>query len=896
MALGDSGITSYARRLATLLKLDEKRDPGGEIAGAVLLRAFPTHVTTAEAMSTLTPALASKASGLFKQFWSQSFLQSIPPARADRLTALTTLRERLQSALSDGTESQLSVDALNRHQLAVTMAHVFGVFVELVRREAADTRHAIGDLGPLVELATQWANQFGRTDLLTPLDLVYQASVPLRRELLDWWLKDKEAASHIDLWDVPMLHRKVIAEDFGLLADACVTYTSKPGVASALFQRLAYLASEFPSSDHVERLRSLAFGSKVLARNWARVRHCKLDSPVAAGRQHVRKMEAQRERQLEARRQVVQGSVEQMRSGDSNALLSVCWEFGSGFSLQAAAIALKSVSDHHGEAVGTAADEGLRRAWSTFADASLLWPAAPADGSNGTPMSSRAIVAGLGFQLAVAPDDDLQGLSDPQVECVLWLSLHCDGGWLPTFVRAWTARPSVVWHRLRELLQRECDNPRIVPAVLWGRLAVTDGLPKDLVEQLVAHAEQFPLPGHASARRHMYALLWRHRSAADLAARFLPHLRADVAANWAAPASPPAEFESNAMSAFAMAWLLEPALIVTYGPAVFVGKRHRAHVLGFVSALEHIMSPGSLAIFGWDPAVSLEHYAELAPNLFFEGSSVPQQADPADLDIPAELVLDARNRLMHHLAAAPAHQAQAWFARWRNDARFGDLRDWMSSFHAAATRRIADAQWQPLTREQCDAVLLRKASLVRSLADVVLHLEDLLDNRVAPAFRTDHALTPLLWGKKGVARRHEDETALQTVLYNAIRTHAKQVPMVGAREPEQFDAKKPDLRLSFVLDTGATVDVPIEIKWSDNAGLWEAPRDQLHGKYMLDPNVRHGLFLVGWAGSDAVARGPRPPPATPEELRASLQAAADLATAGTDKSIKVHVVDVSVPA
>lgn len=886
IALGDGGVTKFASRLTALLALDEKRDPGAQIAGAVLLRAFPTHITTAQAMSTLTLALASKASGLFKQFWSHSFLQSIPASRTDRLTALATLRVRLQTVQGDGSESQLSDDALNRHQLSITMAHVFGVFVELVRREAADSRHAVVELGPLVVLATEWANQFGRTDLMAPLDLVYQASVPLRRELLVWWLKDKEALSHVDMWEVPMLGKEAIAEDFGLLADACAAYTSKPVVASALFARLAYLAYELPATGQVERLRGLAFGSRALARDWARARRWSLrKSPVEVSGQHVREIEAQRERHLEARKRAVHDRVERLRAGDIDALLDVCWEFGSAFDQQAAAIALKGASEQYGDSVGVAVNEGLRRAWSTLADASPLWPAA-------TP--SAGIVAGLGFQVAVAPDDDLRALSDAQIECVLWLSLQYSGEWFPTFLRAWSARPLVFWNRLRELLQLECDSPNNATDLLWGRLAVIDLLPSDLVKLLLTYAEQSPLPGHSSARRHMFALLWRNRGQVDLAARFLPQLLAEVASNWGGPTEPSAEAEANALSALAMAWLLDPSLIGTYGPAVFTGERHRARVLGFVSALEHIMFPGSLAIAGWGSAVPMEHYAELAPHLFFEGSSVAQQGDPTRLSIPADLVLDARNRLMGHLATAPAQQAQAWFARWRTDARFGNLRDWMSRLHAEATRRVADAQWQPLTREQCDAVLLRKASLVRNMADVVVYLEDLLDNRVAPAFRTDHSLTPLLWGKKGGPRLHEDETALQTALYNAIRTHAKHVPMIGAREPEQFDAKKPDLRLSFVLDTGATVDVPIEIKWSDNAGLWEAPRDQLRGKYMLDPNVRHGLFLVGWAGPNAVARGPKPLPTTPAELQSLLQVVADAATSGTDKSIKVHVVDVSV--
>jgi hypothetical protein len=173
----------------------------------------------------------------------------------------------------------------------------------------------------------------------------------------------------------------------------------------------------------------------------------------------------------------------------------------------------------------------------------------------------------------------------------------------------------------------------------------------------------------------------------------------------------------------------------------------------------------------------------------------------------------------------------------------------------------------------------------------------LITRHLIPAFRSDYNLVPLLWDgtKASGDRKHRDEKALQTAIYGQLIPVVREQRIIGAREPEVMDAKKPDIRLSYILDPGHPVDIPMEIKWADNDEVWEATEGQVLKKYMQDPRVRYGIYLVAWAGPDRVKAGPNGErPATPEMFERQLQSNTDLQLVGKGKSIAVHVVDASV--
>lgn len=194
-------------------------------------------------------------------------------------------------------------------------------------------------------------------------------------------------------------------------------------------------------------------------------------------------------------------------------------------------------------------------------------------------------------------------------------------------------------------------------------------------------------------------------------------------------------------------------------------------------------------------------------------------------------------------------------------------------------------------------VLGEKVFLVRNDNDLMLLLNELIEQELIPAFRSDYNLVPLLWDgtKKSGHRKHRDEKALQTAIFGQLMPIVRTKRIVGAREPEVIDAKKPDARLSCVLDSGFIVDVPMEVKWADHAELWSAIENQLLKKYMQDSRVRYGIYLVGWAGPAGIKGGPNgEKPTTPTLLQSQLQKIADQCLTGTNKKITVYVVDASV--
>lgn len=896
MVLGAANAAGYATPLSALLTLDAALDPEDEICGAVLHQLYPDHLTTGQAVSALRVQRAAGVSGLFRLFWNHEFLQRLPAHAADRHESLQALGRLFADQAGDADDSALHFGDRDAHRVAIGLAPLFGTYVELVVRELNTPEHTIEVVGPHLTTIRRWAHRFGHVDRVSALEQLIRTSTSLRRELLDWCLASVPDGSALDVWELPFISQRPVADDFELFAAACTTHAQQTALAAPLFQFLVQVAYQFPATTQIERIQDLAEKSEALSDLWKQRRECSLDLRIPESRRrHADAIEAQRQQALASRAKWVSESIGALRAGDGDALVTTLWEAGSD---PFAPPALERVKEQFGPEIARAIAEGLRRIWTDFNDVTVLWPSRPPHSVRGATISNRAIAAGLGFQWVVAPDDDLRSLSDAQMECVLWLSLNGDGDWLPMFRRAWQARPDVVWRRFEALLDHEGALPRDAPDRLWSRLAVTDSMPTDFIAQLLRYAEEHALPHHAGARLHLYAFARRHGDPGTLAARMQPVLRADIEAAWARSSRPAAEDEYAELAVLAMAWLLDRSVVDAFGAAVFSGVRHCARALGFVSALQHILSPDNVIAAQWDRSVPFEDYAELLPHLFYEASPQPQEA--ADkLDVPAQLALDARNRLVSHLASAPPVQAEDWFAQWRVDDRFGSYRDWLASLHAEVRRQVADGQWRALTQQECDAVLLRKGALVRTCEDVKLYLDELMESKVCPAFRTDHALTPLLWGKKGTkpgSREHVDEKTLQTALYGAIRMLMTGMPIFGAREPEQFDAKKPDLRLGFALDSGAVVDVPIEIKWSDNDELCEAPKHQLLAKYMLDPAVRHGLYLVAWASARTVVAGPSGERhSTPHALRIALQAVADAAVAGTDKTISVHVLDVSVP-
>ena len=111
-------------------------------------------------------------------------------------------------------------------------------------------------------------------------------------------------------------------------------------------------------------------------------------------------------------------------------------------------------------------------------------------------------------------------------------------------------------------------------------------------------------------------------------------------------------------------------------------------------------------------------------------------------------------------------------------------------------------------------------------------------------------------------------------------------------QPEGLHAEE---RRSDIIAIRGHHTVPMEIKKTDNRGLWTAIEHQLVPKYLRDPKCSgYGILLVFWHGRDYLGIAPPndPPPRSPEKLRTQLEA---LLTPEQRRTITIMVVDLSAP-
>lgn len=881
---------AHAAALAKLVELDSDHDPEDEIAGAVLHALYPQFLETSRALRGLRPPRAPNLSGVYRYFWNKLFLDRLPRREPDRTLARAALRQLLAGQV-DRPATGAHHDISSAQRLAIVCAPLAGIAAAL----ACEVLAAAGEWSDFVaediEVLARWVRQFGHTEQVASLRAAL-AAPKARQGLLSWWVGRTAEGKHLKLWELPLIDAAPVEEDLDVYLRACERRVADDTQAVDLFQHALQVCWRFPSSNRVDQILAVAARSASLQRAWETNRQCELDGPLAASRRHAAEFEAQHKLVDTRLRESWLARIGDLRAGDADHLVTLVHEVSS----ELFAPSLASVEERLGAEVREAVATGLALAWESFAHIDGLWPKREGDGSQ-VPLPNRAIAAAQGFFLQdLGGASDLSALSDAQVECLFWAARHGDSDWRPLFDRLWQTRTEVVWKRIAALLDAEAAGTCPLSNQLWYPLAVAEDLPVELVTHLVDYALRGPLPRLGGTRRQQFAFLRRHADVSRLRSDLLPRLHDEADSLWPSAGAHGSDQldEEAALAGLAMTWLLDPALIDTFGTRVFSGPTGHHRALGFMHALQSILDPTAGHVSEWNRSIPPEDYAALVPYLFVE-EDVTSATPPSGADVPGMLARESRNRLIPHVCSAAPNRAVEWLTTWLAMPRFGHYRDWLASQLAQAQRQVADAAWRGLDRRECDAVLHQSATLVRDVVDLRWLVQELVESRVAPSFKTDYSLTPLLWGKKTElgGRRHADEKALQTAIYALLRAEARSAPVIGAREPEQFDGKKPDLRLSFIV-AGDQVDVPIEIKWSDHDELWTAPAEQLLTKYMRDPKVVHGLYIIGWCGRcKAEARGKRSI-AMPEALQVALQRKVDAKLIDTGKSVAVHVLDVSV--
>jgi hypothetical protein len=856
----------YSADLVTLLDLPETEDPDDEIAGHVLHHLYPAHLSTDAALRGLRFPRNPRLLGFFRYFWTRNLVQRVPGAdRPKVLDALATLLTQ-------------DTDAIERREFATT-------FLQLLLPETHDEKTSIEQIGRWLLAYRHWGEHHGDADKHLHQQLLerLKRDTSLKNKLLRWMLIHRDQNKPLQAWwEVPFFESIFDENDTLGIAALCREYIGLPLVSIPLFETAVGLCMKTSSGllDIFEELATLSSGHGAA---WDTMRFCDLTAGYAKMLRDRLIEDNRRELKRQREDRYVQSLIPRLERGDHEDLMYVLYKVS--FDWFDGAPPFDEIRQRYGSEVARAVLAGLARYWQHLPETSSLWPLSSS-------LPNWALVACTAVQTGVVVVDWL-ALDARQVDLLSWYAVRGNTPPTEVIVELWSHRRAAAWEKWWAVLQLEGQKDDEAHPTTWQHFANIDDLPGGLATALVDAMLTSGLLVNASARRYAFRIAREH---GDMRIRAL--LENTVQAEWLSGAEPIPRAEPAALTTLAAWWLMDPVRVqMVLQNEVFVGPRQRQRAAGFVDALQYLLGGRGFSPV-WPADIAWDHYADLLPLFFYGDTAVPKSCPERKMALRALDTFDeARRSLVEHLAKGPAALVHTWFAKWKNDERFGKYRDWLARIHAEVGQRWVDQSWQSLEPRHVLSLLQQGAWLVRNDVDLFTFVCEVVETKMSPIFRSDHGLTTLLWnGTKSEGRVAADEKSLQTAVFNQLEMLTANSPMIGVREPEVFDAKKPDIRVSRILDNGELIHVPVEIKWAHNDEVWTAVEEQLLGKYMLDPRVRHGVYLVGWAGAKHQPKtGPTgQKPSSPQALQSALQLIANAVTDGTEKAIAVFVIDVSI--
>ncbi|MFZ5446661.1 MAG: hypothetical protein ACOZQL_42125 [Myxococcota bacterium] len=142
-------------------------------------------------------------------------------------------------------------------------------------------------------------------------------------------------------------------------------------------------------------------------------------------------------------------------------------------------------------------------------------------------------------------------------------------------------------------------------------------------------------------------------------------------------------------------------------------------------------------------------------------------------------------------------------------------------------------------------IRFREYRLARTAADLFRVVREVLSR-----IRLDIPEDLIVFFPRGWKKHHALEDVLQA--YLCRRLNDLMPGRVVDRESWMPLNRRVDLRVRVQYpDLGASSEVPLEIKWSDDSRTPTAANDQLGMNYMRGTTRTHGLYIVGWCGKSA---------------------------------------------
>lgn len=183
-------------------------------------------------------------------------------------------------------------------------------------------------------------------------------------------------------------------------------------------------------------------------------------------------------------------------------------------------------------------------------------------------------------------------------------------------------------------------------------------------------------------------------------------------------------------------------------------------------------------------------------------------------------------------AAIEAIQQLEPYSRWLLDAQ--------------ARQRAASALESPLrpwpSPDQVVRMLRGALALIHDVGDLALVVAEILD------VPWDPELTTLVYDGTKRAPERKLQVLLRDKLLEGLKNVAPPVEARLVREPKEQVSNEPDF-VVITTSRAQPLEVPIEVKWSDNHRLMHDLEDQLGRRYLGEAGRTHGVYAVGWTGT-----------------------------------------------
>lgn len=239
---------------------------------------------------------------------------------------------------------------------------------------------------------------------------------------------------------------------------------------------------------------------------------------------------------------------------------------------------------------------------------------------------------------------------------------------------------------------------------------------------------------------------------------------------------------------------------------------------------------------------------------------------------------------------------------------FGDKYPWLRRPRARAEREYRHTRWNAVPPESVARILCTgKSRLVRTPQDALDGIVEAIEQYSASLRNVSPSPLEDLWNTPSATKPSPKlEERASDKLCEAIREYFISRAVTAGRElqirrrlVEKKAGGEPGSRVDVFVTipaigtlTGETIEVPIEVKRSDNTDVKTNLKAQLVARYMSEVNADVGVYVVMWFDAPNMAEGFNPKWPDMETARQELAAQAE-AESNAELRVRAVIVDCS---